>query len=136
MKMRSLLAWTTGKNCRVMVARPRRSARSAWQKTEGTWRGSENQPQRQQPCLIPRFRRSPLWVRKPSGNGDVVSERGGWLVLRYGHIRRPAAVPNGVNLKPIGREELPLHPRQFVGLDAEGFADTVQKAAGDQPTGD
>ena len=55
--------------------------------------------------------------------------------------RRPAAKPNWVDLIAVGCEELPLHASQFVGLDAERFADAVQKAAGgkpigDQPTGD
>lgn len=103
---------------------------------EGIARDGKTNPNRNNRARSPGSAAPPLWVRKPSGNA-----KRGSLVFRDGHIRRPAAMPNGVNLKPVGCEELPLHPRQFVGLDAERFADAVQKAAGgkpigNQPTGD
>jgi uncharacterized repeat protein (TIGR03803 family) len=43
------------------------------------------------------------------------------LVFRDGHIRRLAVKPNGVDPKPVGCEELPLHTRQLVRSCAQDY---------------
>jgi hypothetical protein len=37
---------------------------------------------------------------------------------------------NGIDLTVVRRDELPRHMCQLVGIDIQGFADAVQKAAG------
>ena len=51
------------------------------------------------------------------------------LVFRYGHEHRSAVDLYGINLIAMGREELPRHTPQLVGVEIRGFADAVQKAA-------
>jgi hypothetical protein len=83
----ALIAWSMAM---VKAARPRWVARSAWQKTEKSMAGQEKPT----PTAV-----AERAVLQNSGllEPRICPPQSG-LVFRYGHMRRLAAVPNGVDL--------------------------------------